>query len=189
MLEGAYPKLLNVLEMWKADPAVAGRVAAFMEYGVDVNPFPGTFGQHLLYRKNSDTPLHIVFFGEIAPMSYGTALGAKGNHYVGSSGNVSFFEDYSLNCSITIAQRIKIGDRTKVWNVLTLRPPTDAPDELLELYKDQISFLNIIVCEDEEDREKKKEPVRYNRSPHIYNAEPTPLVLQNKGNSVQRTGR
>lgn len=97
MLDGAYPKMLSVLETWKSDPAVAGRVAAFMEYGVDIKPLPGNFGQHLVYRKNSDTPLHIVFFGEIAPTSYGTALGAKGNHYVGTSGNVSMFSfQYSL---------------------------------------------------------------------------------------------
>lgn len=57
-------------------------------------------------------------------------------------------------CSNTL-QWIKIGDRTKVWNVLALQPPTDAPEELLELYKDQISFLNIIVCEDEENGVKK----------------------------------
>ena len=56
-------------------------------------------------------------------------------------------------------QRYKIGDRTKIWNVLTIRPPTDTPDELIELYKDQILFLNIIVCEDEENRVKKKEPI------------------------------
>ena len=88
MIDGAYPKLLSVLESWKTDPSVAGRVAVFMEYGVDIKALPGNFGQHLVYRKNADTPLHIVFFGEIAPTSYGTALGAKGNHYVGTSGNV-----------------------------------------------------------------------------------------------------
>lgn len=88
---------------------------------------------------------------------------------------------------MTIEQRIKIGDRTKVWNVLTLRPPTDAPDELVELYKDQISFLNIIVCEDEENREKNNEPVRSNEYSQIDNDNLTLAVLRNKGNCVQRT--
>lgn len=50
-----------------------------------------------------------------------------------------------------------------MWNVLALQPPSDTPDELLEMYKDQISFLNIIVCEDEENGVKKGEPVRVNR--------------------------
>lgn len=56
-------------------------------------------------------------------------------------------------------QRNTITDRTKIWNVLALRPPTDAPEELLEMYKDQISLLNIIVTEDEEIREQKNEAV------------------------------
>ena len=31
MIDGAYPKLLSVLETWKSDPSVAGHVAVFME--------------------------------------------------------------------------------------------------------------------------------------------------------------
>ena len=53
-----------------------------------MKPLPGNFRQHLVYWKTADMPLHIVFLGEIAPTSYGTALGAKGNHYIGTSGNV-----------------------------------------------------------------------------------------------------
>ena len=88
-VDGAYPKMLSAFDSWKTDPSVSGRVAAFMEYGMDLKAFPGNFGKHLVYRKTQDTPLHIVFFGEIAPANCGTALGAKGNHYIGTSGNVS----------------------------------------------------------------------------------------------------
>ena len=107
MVDGTYPKMLNVLETWKTDPAVLGRVAAFMEYSVNVKSMPGNFGQHLIYRKNSDTLLHIIFFGEIAPTSYGTALGAKGNHYVGTSGNVSLFSfEYTCILSDYVAAEV-----------------------------------------------------------------------------------
>ena len=88
MLDGAYPKLLSALESWKNDPAIASHVAAFMEYGADIKSFPATFGKHLMYRKTRDTPLHIVFFGEVAEPTFGTALGARGNHYIGTAGNV-----------------------------------------------------------------------------------------------------
>ena len=88
MVDGAYPKLLSALETWKQDGAIASRVAAFMEYGPDMKTFPANFGKHLMYCKTCDTPLHIVFFGEVADPSFGTALGARGNHYVGMAGNV-----------------------------------------------------------------------------------------------------
>ncbi len=78
--------------------------------------------------------------------------GAKGNHYVSTSGNIgpTFLK---INHTNKITQRNTITDRTKVWNILALHPPTNAPEELLEMYKDQISLLNIIVTEDEETRE------------------------------------
>ena len=91
MVDGAYPKLLSALETWKQDPAIAARVAAFMEYGPDMKTFPANFGKHLMYRKTRDTPLHIVFFGEVADPSFGTELGARGNHYISMAGNVRLF--------------------------------------------------------------------------------------------------
>lgn len=157
--DGAYPKMLAAFKTWKADPSVVGRVASFMEYGTDIKAFPGTFGQHVVYRKTRDTPLQMVFFGEIAPHSYGTALGAKGNHYVGTTGHVRSASVIS-GLLLKYRQRIKIDDRKKVWNAIALRPPSEAPEELIEMYKDQISFLNIIVCEDNEIRAKRNEPVR-----------------------------
>lgn len=156
-LDGAYPKLLSALETWKKDPTIAGRVAAFMEYGADMKCFPATFGKHLMYRKMRDTPLHIVFFGEVAEPNFGTALGARGNHYIGSAGNVGVH-----TCCIQksdLPERNIINDRSKIWNIITIRPPTDAPDELTEMYKDQVSLLNIVVEEDEQARIEKEEPV------------------------------
>ena len=50
-------------------------------------------------------------------------------------------------------------DHMKVWNILTLQPPTDAPDELLDMYKDQVSLLNIIVEEDKESVRESEGPV------------------------------
>lgn len=87
-VNGTYVKMLTAFDAWKMDPSIAGCIAAFMEYGTDLKPLPGNFSKHLVYRKTQDTPLHIVFFGEITPTNCGTALGAKGNHYIGTSGNM-----------------------------------------------------------------------------------------------------
>ena len=88
MVDSAYHKMLKAFKAWKNDPACATRVAAFMEYRKDIKAMPVNFGKHLMYQKTHDMPLHIVFFGEIARTQFGTALGARGNHYVGTAGNV-----------------------------------------------------------------------------------------------------
>lgn len=85
---GAYDKLLTILTDWKSNPENASRVAAFMEVGKDIAPFP-SFENHLTYRRDQDTPLQIVFFGEVAAENCGTALGARGNHYAGGPAKVS----------------------------------------------------------------------------------------------------
>lgn len=49
----------------------------------------GGFGK-TLYKKAppiEDDELGLVFFGEICPSTYGTAISAKGNHYVGTAEN------------------------------------------------------------------------------------------------------
>ena len=86
--EGAYARLLEALLDWKTKPAQAARVAAFMQYGTDIEPYPH-YAEHLNYRKVSDSPLHIVFFGEVASENCGTSLGARGNHFVGGPTKVS----------------------------------------------------------------------------------------------------
>jgi hypothetical protein len=43
-----------------------------------------------LYKISKDDDadeLGLVFFGEICPSAYGTAISAKGNHYAGSAEN------------------------------------------------------------------------------------------------------
>ena len=85
--EGAYTNLLDVLQQWKKDDTASTRVAAFMKFGKDIKRFPA-FGGHFSYRRDKDTPLRIVFFGEVAPINAGTALGARGNHYPGTATNV-----------------------------------------------------------------------------------------------------
>lgn len=91
---GAYTNLLNVLQEWKNDDAAATRIAAFMTFDDDIKPFPA-FGGHTTYRRKKDTPLRIVFFGEVAPANAGTALGARGNHYPGTVNDVHT----SLTCA------------------------------------------------------------------------------------------
>ena len=86
--DGAYARLLEALLDWKTKPTQAAQVAAFMEYGTDIVPYPH-YAEHLNYRKPSDSPLHIVLFGEVASENCGTSLGARGNHFVGGPTKVS----------------------------------------------------------------------------------------------------
>ena len=107
-VEGAYLKMLSAFESWKADPTIMACIAAFMDYGTDLKALLGNFGKHLIYHKTRDTPLQIVFFGEIVPMTFGTSLGAKGNHYIGTAGNVSssFSNQETSSVSFSVTQSL-----------------------------------------------------------------------------------
>ncbi len=58
-----------------------------------------------------------------------------------------------------VFQRNYITDNIKIWNLITLRLPTDAPTELADLYMDQVSLLNIIWEADKEATENNAEEV------------------------------
>ena len=77
-----------------------------LTYHTDFHPhyFPpekeGAFGKTLYKRtltdgKDEADELGLVFIGEICPSVYGTAISAKGNHYVGTTKNPKVCLDHS----------------------------------------------------------------------------------------------
>ncbi|KAJ7830077.1 hypothetical protein B0H14DRAFT_3465116 [Mycena olivaceomarginata] len=67
---------------------------------------------------------HAVVFGEIADATHGTVVRANGNHYEG--GLEAAFKP--------------VSDKNAPRHVLVLKTPTDAPDELINKFFDQIAF-------------------------------------------------
>lgn len=72
--DGAYATLLDVLQEWKKDNMAASRVTAFMKLDQDIKCYPAS-NRHFSYQCNKETPLHMVFFGEVAPTNAGTSMG------------------------------------------------------------------------------------------------------------------
>ena len=80
-----------------------------LTYHEDFHPhyFPpekeGSFGK-TSYKssKNDADELGLVFFKEICPSAYGTAISAKGNHYVGSVENPKVCTILILQLSVSL---------------------------------------------------------------------------------------
>ncbi|KAG6820139.1 hypothetical protein H0H93_004843 [Arthromyces matolae] len=106
---------------------------AEVTYNVDFKRIIETYSGNYTYVTATGGPFTINVFGQIAPVSAGTMISAKGNHYMGR-------DDEKTK---------PICDDSRVKDILTLCQPTGCSTTLANLFLNQIGTLNEIKEADE----------------------------------------
>ncbi|KAG6915535.1 hypothetical protein DXG01_011032 [Tephrocybe rancida] len=106
---------------------------AVAEYGTDFLRTTEGWSGNYAYKEDNGAEFRTNIIGQIAPVSAGTIIAAKGNHYAGRAGDP--FRP--------------VDDESKVKDVLVLELPLLAPDLLCALFYNQIGSLNAVRESDE----------------------------------------
>ncbi|KAG6907172.1 hypothetical protein DXG01_010258 [Tephrocybe rancida] len=126
---GIYQDAADQLKsMGKASLAVA-------EYGTDFRRIIEGWSGNYAYKEDTGADFRTNIIGQVAPLSSGTIIVAKGNHYAGRAGDPFRPMD----------------DDSKVKDVLVLELPPLAPNLLNALFYNQIGSLNAVRESDEEE--------------------------------------
>ena len=146
--QGVYTYLLNELVADEKNPSVHGSHLAFAEVGIHYHAFAQEYGPHKTYRMRKNDDHLFKGFGQVMPTAEGTTLGAMGNHYSGPFGQVRSIPTECVMCSFVtenFVKRNKIFDGTSVRPSIVVGPPTNASNELIRYYNNQIININQVV--------------------------------------------
>lgn len=116
----------------------------------------GGFGKTLYKTSPPSQHLNInelglMFFGEVCPSIYGTAITAKGNHYAGTADYPKVCTNIlMIICTLTATSFQPITDKSIVKDILVLRPLSFAPsDSLVNVaFYNQCASLEEILIND-----------------------------------------